>query len=68
MVVPCRSPLSAPSAAPRPIALARSYSDLQRAIADYCELTGMTALELDAEAGIANGNSSKTLAAALAND
>jgi hypothetical protein len=48
--------------APRSIALARSYSDVQRAIADYCERTSMTRAELDAEAGIADGNSSKALA------
>jgi hypothetical protein len=57
-----QEPARALSAAPRPIALARSYSDVQRAIADYCERTGMTRVELDAEAGIADGNSSKALA------
>jgi Stress-induced bacterial acidophilic repeat motif len=48
--------------APRSIALARSYSDVQRAIADYCERTALTRAELDAEAGIADGNAAKALA------
>lgn len=48
--------------APRPIALARSYSDVQRAIADHCENIGMSRAELDAQAHIADGNASKALA------
>jgi Stress-induced bacterial acidophilic repeat motif len=48
--------------APRPIALARSYSDVHRAIADHCERIAMTRAELDAEAGIADGNAAKALA------
>jgi hypothetical protein len=50
------------SSAPRSIGLARSYAELQRIVADYCEHTAMTRAELDAEAGIADGNSSKALA------
>jgi hypothetical protein len=50
------------SSAPRSIGLARSYAELQRIVADYCEHTAITRVELGAEAGIADGNSSKALA------
>ncbi|HTC04896.1 MAG TPA: hypothetical protein VK749_15945 [Xanthobacteraceae bacterium] len=55
-------PTQAATAALRSIALARSYSDVQRAIADHCENIGMSRAELDHEADIAIGNSSKALA------
>src|SRR5579862_1837204 len=45
----------------RPIALARSYADLRRIIADWCAQTGMTRAELDAEAGLADGHAGKLL-------
>jgi hypothetical protein len=48
--------------APQQIAIARSYSDVQRAIADHCECVALTRAELDHEADIADGNSSKALA------
>ena len=36
-----------------PIAAVRSYDDLRRVVADWCEAIHMTRAELDAEAGLA---------------
>jgi hypothetical protein len=56
-------PAQAPAATPQPIAIARSYDDLRRAVADWCDHIGMTRAELDAEAGLAEGHAGKLLAA-----
>jgi hypothetical protein len=53
---------SAASVAPRPIGTARSYDDVRRIVAEHCASIGMTRAELDAEAGIADGNAAKALA------
>jgi hypothetical protein len=50
-----------PIATARPIAVARSYHDLQRAVIDWCDRIGLTRDELDAEAGIATGHAGKLL-------
>jgi hypothetical protein len=52
----------AASAAPRPIGTARSYDDVRRIVAEHCASLGMSRAELDAEAGIADGNAAKALA------
>ena len=52
----------AASVAPRPIGTARSYDDVRRIVAEHCASIGMTRAELDAEAGIAEGNAAKALA------
>jgi hypothetical protein len=57
----------AASAAPRPIAVARSYDDLRRAVADWCREIGMTREELDNEAGLTSGHSGKLLSARAVN-
>jgi hypothetical protein len=46
----------------RPIAIARSYADLRRAIADWCGQIGMTREEMDEEAGLTSGHAGKILA------
>jgi hypothetical protein len=51
----------AQAAAPQPIAVARSYDDLRRAVADWCRQIGMTREELDDEAGLTSGHASKLL-------
>lgn len=45
----------------QPIAVARSYTDLRRAIAQWCSHIGMTRAELDVEAGLADGHAGKLL-------
>lgn len=45
-----------------PIAIVRSLDGLRHAIADWCEQIHMTRAQLDAEAGLADGHSSKLLA------
>jgi hypothetical protein len=45
----------------RPIAVARSYADLRRAIADWCGQIGMTREEMDEEAGLTSGHAGKIL-------
>ena len=52
----------AASVAPRPIGTARSYDDVRRIVAEHRASIGMTRAELDAEAGIADGNAAKALA------
>jgi hypothetical protein len=50
-------------AVPQPSAtLLHSYDDLRLALADYCELVGMSRMELDARASLADGNAAKALA------
>ena len=50
-------------AEPQPSAmLLRGYDDLRGALADYCELVGISRMELDARAGLADGNAAKALA------
>ncbi len=49
------------AAAPRPIAVCRSYDDLRRAIAARCDDILMTREQLEAKAGLANGHSGKLL-------
>jgi hypothetical protein len=49
--------------APRPIATVRSYDDLRRAVADYCDRIAMSRMELDAEAGLTDGHAAKLLSA-----
>lgn len=46
-----------------PIAAVRSYEDLRRVVADWCERIHMTRAELDAEAGLSDGHAGKLLAA-----
>jgi hypothetical protein len=53
----------APDIAPQPIAVVRSYDDLRRAVADYCDQIGMSRMELDAEAGLTDGHAAKLLSA-----
>jgi hypothetical protein len=53
----------AASNAPQPIATVRSYDDLRRAVADWCDHIGMSRAELEAEAGLADGHASKLLSA-----
>jgi hypothetical protein len=48
---------------PRPIAIVRSYTELQRTVVAWCEQIGMTRAELDAEAGLTDGYAGKLLAA-----
>jgi hypothetical protein len=55
-------PAEASIAASRVLATVRSYEDLRLAVAEHCSSLGMTRAELDAEAGIADGNSAKALA------
>jgi hypothetical protein len=50
---------NAPAGTPQPIAIARSYDDLRRAVADWCRQIGMTREELDAEADLTSGHASK---------
>jgi hypothetical protein len=45
-----------------PIAAVRSYDDLRRVVADWCESIHMTRAELDVEAGLADGHAGKLLA------
>jgi hypothetical protein len=45
----------------RPIALARSYADLRRIIADWCSQTGMTREQMDQDAGLTSGHAGKIL-------
>jgi hypothetical protein len=45
-----------------PIAAVRSYDDLRRVVADWCETIHMTRAELDVEAGLADGHAGKLLA------
>jgi hypothetical protein len=52
-----------PDIAPRPIATVRSYDDLRRAVADWCDHIHMTRAELDTQAGLADGHASKLLSA-----
>jgi hypothetical protein len=52
----------AASLTPRSIGTARSYDDVRRIVAEHCASIGMTRAELDAEAGIADGNAAKALA------
>jgi hypothetical protein len=52
----------AASVAPLPIGTARSYDDVRRLVAEHCASLGMSRAELDAEAGIADGNAAKALA------
>lgn len=47
---------------PRPIAIVRSYTELQRTVVAWCEQIGMTRAELDVEAGLAEGHAGKLLA------
>jgi hypothetical protein len=54
---------NAPDVAPRPIATVRSYDDLRRAVADYCDQISMSRMELDFEAGLTDGHSAKLLSA-----
>jgi hypothetical protein len=51
----------APDTAPLPIAVVRSYDDLRRVVADWCEKIHMTRAELDVEAGLADGHAGKLL-------
>jgi hypothetical protein len=51
----------APDTAPQPIAIVRSYDDLRRVVADWCESIHLTRAELDVEAGLADGHASKLL-------
>jgi hypothetical protein len=44
-----------------PIAAVRSYEDLRRVVADWCETIHMTRAELDVEAGLADGHAGKLL-------
>jgi hypothetical protein len=46
----------------QPIAIVRSYDDLRRVVADWCEAIHMTRAELDMEAGLADGHAGKLLA------
>jgi hypothetical protein len=48
---------------PRPIAIVRSYTELQRTVVAWCEQIGMTRAELDFEAGLTDGHAGKLLAA-----
>jgi hypothetical protein len=50
------------TATPQPIATVRSYDELRRAVADYCDRIGMTRMELDRRAGITEGHAGKLLA------
>ena len=52
----------AASVAPLPIGTARSYDDVRRIVAEHCASLGLSRAELDAEAGIADGNAAKALA------
>jgi hypothetical protein len=52
----------ATSVAPLPIGTARSYDDLRRIVASWCDHIGMTRAELDVAAGIADGHAAKLLA------
>jgi hypothetical protein len=45
-----------------PIAAVRSYDDLRRVVADWCESIHMTRAELDTEADLAEGHAGKLLA------
>ena len=51
-----------PAATPRPIAVVRSYDDLRIALRAWCTSIGMTRVELDEQAGLADGHSGKLLA------
>jgi hypothetical protein len=57
---PHESTHAAPSAV-QPIAIVRSYDDLRRVVADWCESIHLTRAELDVEAGLADGHASKLL-------
>jgi hypothetical protein len=52
----------AKTAAPRPLAVCRSYDDLRRAIAAFCADQGITRQDLDADAGLTDGHAGKLLA------
>jgi hypothetical protein len=52
----------APDTVPRPIAIVRSYDDLRRVVADWCESIHLTRAELDIEADLAEGHAGKLLA------
>jgi hypothetical protein len=51
----------APADTPRPIAVVRSYDDLRIALRAWCASIGMTRVELDEQAGLADGHSGKLL-------
>lgn len=51
-----------PATESRPIAVVRSYDDLRRALQMWCTHIGMTRVELDEQAGLADGHSGKLLA------
>jgi hypothetical protein len=56
-------PTQAAAGAMLPIATLRSYHDLRRAVADYCESVAMSRAELDFQAGLTDGHSAKLLSA-----
>ena len=58
-----QKPAKGPAVAAQPIAIVRSYADLRRAVADWCDHIGMTRAGLDTEAALADGHSSKLLSA-----
>ena len=45
------------------LGVARSYDDLRRIVAGWCDYIGMTRAELDAEAGLGEGHGGKLLSA-----
>lgn len=53
---------AAPNGAANHLGVARSYADIARIIADYCEYIGMSRTTLDAEAFIGSGHAAKALA------
>ena len=63
IIPPASSPLSIPPIDPANIlGVARSYADIGRILADYCEHIGMSRTALDAEAFIGSGHAAKALA------
>jgi hypothetical protein len=60
---PPRRPTTAPPIDPADVlGAARSFADLSRIVADYCEQIGMSRATLDAEAFIGSGHAAKALA------
>jgi hypothetical protein len=58
-----RSPFSIPPIDPADVlGAARSFADISRIVADYCEQIGMSRATLDAEAFIGSGHAAKALA------